>query len=34
MPYKSKRQQRAYHATGGWKKPVRKQTGKRKGKSK
>ena len=23
MPYKSAKQQRAYHATGGWKKPVK-----------
>ena len=24
MPYKSKRQERAYHATKGWKEPVKK----------
>ena len=25
MPYKSKKQEAAYHATGGWKRPVRKR---------
>ena len=25
MPYKSKKQQRAYKATDGWKKPVKKK---------
>jgi hypothetical protein len=25
MPYKSKKQQKAYKATGGWKKPVKKK---------
>ena len=27
MPYKSKKQERAYHATDGWKRPVKKSGG-------
>jgi len=31
MPYKSKKQQKAYKATGGWKIPVKKKKKKKKG---
>lgn len=30
MPYKSKKQQAAYKATGGWKRPVKKKTSRKK----
>ena len=34
MPYKSRKQEAAYHATGGWKRPVRKKKAKAKARKK